>query len=149
MKIKKANPFLSERYNDLGRFISYYYQVKLIRKLQPETLLEIGIGSGLVSSYFKRAGIKVTTCDIDSNLCPNVVGDIRSLPIKDRSYDAVAAFEILEHIPFSDLDIALLEISRVSKKNVIISLPYRHTCFEMVLKLPFSRSIFKKPFFCS
>lgn len=144
------NPFQTKKYDTLERFISYYYQIELIRELNPKTLLEIGIGSKVVSEYLKRMGIKVTTCDIDSNLFPDKVGDIRNLPFENESFDVVAAFQVLEHIPFSDFEKALKEMSRVSKKYAIASLPFRHTAFEIVLKIPFIRTIFKKPFlsFC-
>ena len=32
------------KYDDLERFISYYYQISLVRSLETENLLEIGVG---------------------------------------------------------------------------------------------------------
>ncbi len=150
MAEKGKNLFFLEKYDHLERFISYYYQVSLVRELKPESVLEVGIGSMVVSEYLKRAGIEITTCDIDSKLKPDKVGDIRNLPFKDEAFDMVLAFQILEHLPFSDFEKALKEIRRVSRKFIVISLPYRHTCFEAVVKVPFVRTIFKKPFldFC-
>lgn len=150
MEDRNQNPFQREKYDKLERFISYYYQIKLVREISPKNLLEVGIGSKVVSEYLKSMGIKVTTCDINPALLPDKVGDLRNLPFENETFEAVAVFEVLEHIPFSDLEQALKEISRVSKKYAIISLPYRHICFEMILKFPFIRTILKKSFldFC-
>ena len=64
-------------------------------------MLLIGVGDGLVPFYLKEVlGIKVTTCDIDPELQPDIVADVRNLPCADASYDAVAVFEVLEHLPF-------------------------------------------------
>lgn len=146
----KKNPFLVEKYDHLERFISYYYQINLVREIKPNNVLEIGVGNKIVSEYLKRIGIKVTTCDIDPGLNPDKVGDIRNLPFEDKTFDMVLVFQVLEHLPFSDFEKALKEIKRVSQEFTIISLPYRHTCFEAVVKIPFVRTIFKKPFldFC-
>jgi ubiquinone/menaquinone biosynthesis C-methylase UbiE len=44
-----------------------------------------------------------------------------NLTVPDRSYDTVSAFELLEHMP--DPRKVVRELSRVARKNVIISVP--------------------------
>jgi len=136
------------KYDDLERFISYYYQIDLTRRLKPASILEVGIGNRLVSDYFKRAGFNIKTCDIDESLSPDFAGDIRKLPFDDTSFDVIMACEVLEHIPFEDFRVALAELARVSRRFVVISLPYRHTSFQAAFKFPFARSLMKnKSFF--
>jgi hypothetical protein len=57
----------------------------------------------------------------------------------------VLACEILEHLPFSDFEKSLLELKRVSKKYVIISLP--NSCVSLGglfhMKIPFIGRDFK------
>lgn len=144
----KETHYFRKKYDDLGRFISYFYQVHTAQEYSKkgEKILEIGKGSGFFADYLKKLGCDVTTCDFDKNLSPDIVADIRSLPIKDASFYLVTAFEVLEHIPYEDLPKALSELKRVSKKYVVISLPYRSTGWEWVLKFPGIRTIFKKPF---
>src|SRR3989344_6091131 len=110
-------------YNDRPRFISYYYQIESVLYCGAQKILEIGVGNKLSSEYLKGIGVKVTTCDFDPEIKPDIVADVRDIPVADKSYDAVAAFQILEHIPFSEFGKALKEFSRISKKHVIISLP--------------------------
>jgi len=144
-QVKKEHYF-RKKYDDLGRFISYYYQIDLARSLEPESILEVGVGNGTVSDYLKKAGHKVTTVDVDPELKPDRLADVRKLPFGAASFDAVLAYEILEHLPFSELEKALGELKRVSARHVLISLPYRSTGFELALKFPWVRTIFSRPF---
>jgi SAM-dependent methyltransferase len=141
--------YFRKKYDSLDRFISYFYQVDLALEVfesNTNKILEIGKGNGFFSDYMKKLGVKVTTCDFDNNLQPDIVADIRSLPVSDNSFDLVTAFEILEHIPFEDVPKALSELNRVSKKRVILSLPYRSTGIEWIFKFPGIRTILKIPF---
>jgi len=148
MQVNKEHYFKKD-YDSLNRFISYFYQVDLVREaIESDTnkILEIGKGSGFFSDYIKKLGYNITTCDFDKNLAPDVVADVRSLPFKDNSFDIVTAFEILEHIPFEDFPKALAELRRVASRRVIISVPYKSTFFEFVFRFPGIRTLFKKPF---
>lgn len=141
-QVKEGHYHLS-RYDDLERFISYYYQINLTRSREPKSILEVGVGNKLVSEYLRRAGLDVKTCDIDASLEPDYLADIRNLPLKDNLFDVVMACEVLEHIPFKDFTKALSELERVSRDYVIISLPYRHASFQAVFKFPFVRTILR------
>ena len=139
--------YFKKKYADLERFISYFYQVDLIAECMRDSrdrVLEIGVGNGTVSDYLRKAGVALTTCDFDRRLNPDHVADVRTLPFVDNSFDIVTAFEVLEHIPFEDFEGALRELHRVSRRRVILSLPYRSTSFELVLKFPYVRTIFRR-----
>lgn len=139
--------YFQERYASLKRFISYFYQIDFIRKTKAKKVLFIGVGDGLVSDYLKKIPeVEVITYDIDLTLNPDVVGDVRYLPFKDNEFDLVVAYQVLEHIPFKDFLTALSGIHRVSKEKVILSLPFRQTSFEIIIKLPFIRTLFKRSF---
>lgn len=135
VQVDKSNYF--DKYDTIQRFAAYYYQIKLIKELQPETLLEIGIGNKTVFDYLKRCGINNTSCDFDRELNPDVIADIRDLPFEDNSFETVMACEVLEHIPWEDLDKALSEIYRVCNRYVLITLPYSSIKFEFIARLPF------------
>jgi SAM-dependent methyltransferase len=122
--------------NNLKSYISYYNQLNEIHNTHPKTVLEIGVGNKLVYNHLKEIGIKVTSLDINKNLKPDYIGDIRKLPFKNNSFDTVCAFEVLEHIPFEDFENSLKELKRVSKKNVIISIPIITKNIEFYLYLP-------------
>jgi ubiquinone/menaquinone biosynthesis C-methylase UbiE len=134
-----ANPYLNKSYNHKARWLSYFYQFDGIFKLQGlNSILEIGVGSSIVAEILKENGLKVTTMDIEEELNPDIVGDIRKIPFKDESFDAVVSFETLEHLPFEIFSPALKEMRRVSKKYVFISVPdHKRTLLRLSFKIPF------------
>ncbi len=133
-------------YNSAERFASFYYQIRFIEELNPQNVLEIGIGSGVVSSYLKRCGYNVTTCDFDSELRPDYTADIRNLPFEKNSFDVIAVYEVLEHLPFEDFDRILDELHKISRKYVIISLPVACVYFKVIVESNIFKYIFKKSF---
>lgn len=139
--------YATAKYTDVSRFISYCHQIEAICGGLGGGIgrvLEIGVGSGVVAHYLRNAGVEVVTCDLDAALRPDRVADIRQLPFGDAAFDVVSACEVLEHIPFTDVPRALAELSRVSRRAVVISLPYRSTGFELVFKFPFIRTVLRR-----
>lgn len=145
-QVKKEHYF-RKKYDDLNRFISYFYQIDLTTSTEAKNVLEVGKGNGTVSDYLKKLGYRVVTADIDPALKPDYISDIRKLSFKDGEFDLAMACEVLEHLPFEDFEKSLAELKRVSRKYILISLPYRSTGFEMVLKFPGIRTICKTLFF--
>lgn len=139
--------YKGKKYNSLERFISYSYQISLIEELHPKKVLEVGPGSFVVSSLLSNMGYDVRTVDFDEKVGADVVADIRRLPFGDGEFDLSMACQVLEHIPFEDFEKGLGELGRVSSRYVIISLPRRHTGLNVVLKVPFIQTLFKKHFF--
>ncbi len=90
----------------------------------PEVVVEVGVGSGFLRDYLRKRGVEVVGVDVNEALSPDVVGDVTALPLATGTADVVVAFEVLEHIPFEKLEVALEEMARVTKKYVIISLPH-------------------------
>ena len=66
-------------YDSLYRWVSYWYQLRELRRLRPARVLEIGVGNGTVSAALARDGAAVTTLDFDPKLRPDVCGDVRQL----------------------------------------------------------------------
>jgi hypothetical protein len=130
--------------DDLGSFKAYYYQVKFITECNPKNILEIGIGNKTLNNILKHYNIRVTSCDFDEILKPDVLADVRNLPFKDNEFDVVCAFEILEHLPWEDLSKALIELSRVSSKRVLISIPYTPVSIDLVIKSSIFARIFRR-----
>jgi ubiquinone/menaquinone biosynthesis C-methylase UbiE len=124
MKIQvKKDHYDFLKYNEKHRFMSYYYQLKLIYESNPSTILEIGVGSNFIGRQLVK-DFKYTSLDIDRALKPNVVGSVINMPFQNDTFDLVVCFQTLEHLPFKNFQKALEEIKRVSKRDVIISLPY-------------------------
>lgn len=110
-------------YDSFGRFASYWHQIDEVTRLGGR-ILEIGVGNGTVNAVLKRRGLSVESLDIDPALEPDVIGDIRQLPFADASFDTALVAEVLEHLPWSDLETALAEVARVVRRGAVISVPH-------------------------
>ena len=139
-----------EEYGGVDRFASYHYQLKEICAAKPGSMLEIGVGDNVVASYIRRnTDIAYTSLDIADDLGADVIGSVTDIPLPDGSYDIVCAFEVLEHLPFSEFERALREMRRVARTHVLISIPHFGPPVKFLLKLPFlpeMRCAFKIPF---
>lgn len=95
-------------------------------------ILDIGCAKGFMLYDFiqiipgvKVAGIDVSSYAIDQAL-PAVksnvsVGDVRSLPFADNSFDLVIAINTIHNLEGQDLHAALHEIMRVTKRHAFVT----------------------------
>jgi hypothetical protein len=77
----------------------------------------------------------VKTADIKSRTNPDYLGDFRGINIPEK-FDLVAAFEMLQHLPYGDLPQTLVKLAELSDKYVLISVPSRVHRFELTLEIP-------------
>lgn len=129
--------YFNMEYDSKERFLSYWYQINEILKLEPNKMLEIGIGNGFVSRYLRSRGLNITTMDIDQRLEPNKVGSVLNIPFHEKSFDVVACYEVLEHLPFEKFKEALKEIYRVTSKYAIVSLPDVTPVYRLIFYIPY------------
>jgi ubiquinone/menaquinone biosynthesis C-methylase UbiE len=130
-------------YDNKVRWISYWYQINEIIKLEPRNVLEIGIGNGIVSKYLANHGVDITTMDIDERLKPDEVGSILDIPFSCNRFDVIGCFEVLEHVPYPKFDKALKELKRVTNEFVILSVPDITRVYRFNLELPTNYEIKK------
>lgn len=115
--------YTSREYASEKRFMSFWHQLDEARTLDPGNVLEIGMGNGFFSSMLRKEGKDVVTLDFDRRLSPDVVGTVMDMPFSDDSFDVVACFQVLEHLPYEYFASALAEIFRVARRGALISLP--------------------------
>lgn len=88
----------------------------------PARILDAGCGTGYAATRLVEAGFEVVGMDISLKFLDGapgrpagrpryVVGDAIELPFRDGEFDAVASFDVVEHIP--DAERALREMGRV------------------------------------
>ena len=119
------------------RFASTQIQLTSVTDLGDsiQSILEIGPGSGYFSSIAKNLGYDVKTADIKSRTNPDYLGDFLEVDIPE-SFDLVAAFEMLQHLPYEDLPAALEKIAALSSRYVFISVPARVHRFGLSVDIP-------------
>lgn len=121
---------------NLSLFVNTYYQYRDLQRLglSGKRILVVGSGQGLDALVYRWKGYDVTTFDIDNAFGPDVIGSVHDLSqFDDKSFDAVVASHVLEHLPESFLDKALAEIARVGN-GAIIYLPVhgRHIQLRLI-----------------
>ncbi|MEK7642993.1 MAG: methyltransferase domain-containing protein [Patescibacteria group bacterium] len=123
-------------YDSKRRFLSYWHQISEVCSVTPRAVLEIGHGNGFVKNYLAQNNIQTTTMDIDSELAPDVVGDItKKTHFTDRQFDVVLAAEVLEHIPYDQFSHALEEIARITT-YAVVSIPNNTPWYSLNANLP-------------
>ena len=94
-----------------------------IDTLDPGSLLDIGCGRGEILNYSRTMGFSpVRGVDVVPELFGDDVGfgEAHDLPFSDDEFDVVTCFDVLEHLLPEDTVDALGEISRVSKRAVVL-----------------------------
>lgn len=122
--------YYSDGYFSDNQLYSFVEQIKgiksILNKLDKNIkILEIGKGNGFVSNFLKSMGYEVTTFDINSNLAPDIIGDILELSsyFKGKFFDLVICSEVLEHMELKYFEKSLNEINIISNNYIYITLP--------------------------
>lgn len=114
-----------------------------------KTLADIGCGNGLFGNYILRNKPAIDVLSIDrSEMALSFVktnkkiGDINNIPLENSSHDCSTCLQVLEHIPVHAYQQALDELARVSKKYIIISVPYNEDLRQNATECPQCLSVF-------
>lgn len=163
LRYKDLYPFLSE--TEYAKYYDYASKTRLAERptdlnkvgLQfilsnaSGSCLDAGCGRGYVAKRLAEAGHTVSGVDIvpPKNYSPEsdgytfVSGSLDALPFPDRSFETVTCTHVLEHVP--DMDAAVSELLRVTKKRLLIVLPrqreYRYTADLHIRFFPYEYNV--------
>jgi SAM-dependent methyltransferase len=99
----------------------------LARLPRDASILDVGCSDGRGSALLDHR--RVFGIDIDRHALSTerraglVAGDIRRLPYRDQSFDAVVALDVIEHLEKPQALTVLSEMERVARMTVIVSTP--------------------------
>lgn len=125
-----------DAYVNKRRWASYWHQLNEIFLASPQSVLEVGVGAGVIGAVLKQFGIEYRSLDLDAALKPDHVAPVTAMPFDDGQFDVVACFQVLEHIPYESFAPALRELRRVASRVVIISLPDARPMWLLQFRVP-------------
>jgi SAM-dependent methyltransferase len=134
-------------YESKGRLASYWHQVDECSALGGKSVLSVGKGSGLPLYLLERRGFRVTTLDIQPELQPIVLGDVRHLPFSKGAFDVAMCCQVLEHLPFEFFAPSVFELKRVVRLGIVLSLPDRGNYSKVIPRLMGKRVVMELPNF--
>ena len=108
----------------------------LLASTEPESLLDVGCGEGVLTQRWARelAPRRVVGIDLDDPLLaaewakrqePNlayIAHRAERMPFGDGEFDVVTAIEVLEHVP--DPEHTVSEMARCAAAHVLVSVPH-------------------------
>ena len=120
------------------RFSSLLMQIESVTNINEKVkdILEIGPGNQFFSTIIKMLGYDIKTNDIRKRTNPDYYGDVRKIKIQEK-FDLIVAFEVLQHMPFEELNDILKKLGDISNNYILISLPYQVHNFSINIKLPY------------
>lgn len=126
MQVQKEH-YTFDKYADMRRWCSYYYQIHEALTHNVTNILLIGEGDGIVSIALRKLGAKVTSFDFAEDLKPDIIGDIRNLEkfVNKDTYDCIICCQVLEHLEYKYFDNIIKSFNNIIRKDgiIILSLP--------------------------
>lgn len=119
--------------------------LRLLRATAPHRVLDVGCGTGLLTSRIHRElpEVRVTGCDFSGGMLRHAAartraitwtrGDAQRLPFRDASFDAIVSTEAFHWFP--DQERALLEFHRVLAPKGRLHVALIHTPFAAASEL--------------
>jgi len=116
----------------LGLPFDQYQRYKLVADLvervrpgkRPLRILDVGGRTALLRKFLPDDRVELVDVEV-SNERDLVLGSGGALPFLDGSFDVVAAFDTLEHVPPEFREDFVRECARVAGRHVILAGPYR------------------------
>lgn len=113
---------------DFYTWTRHFHVVRdLCARVQGE-VLEVGTGDGVVRRCVQPFVRGYTVLDINEQLQPDILANLlEPQPALAARYDAVVCTEVLEHLPFDDLQRALSQLASFLKPGgeLFLTLPHR------------------------
>jgi SAM-dependent methyltransferase len=138
----------NEMLQDERNFERFRITASLIQS-DVHSLLDAGCGNGVFVNYLSehRKDLAIFALDRSKAALKHVktnpiLGDVSELPFADNHFDCITCLEVLEHLPIEVYNKTLRELARVSKKYLIISVPYKEVLENSYNQCPSCKTIF-------
>lgn len=111
----------SEYRMGLGRKV---FATHVLSEVPRGTLLDVGCGRGEMLDIAQNMKFKVTGLEVSAPMCDDVrvfEGEAQAMPFDDKSFDVVTMFDVMEHLPESDIYLVINELIRVARKTIVLT----------------------------
>jgi SAM-dependent methyltransferase len=125
-------------------------KVKVILRLVPiavRSVLDVGCGDGVITNALQATGYEVVGLDrsivgLASVNAASVLASADAMPFIAGGFDLVVASELLEHIPVGLYARVLAEIQRVSRRHILVSVPYLECLDKRLVRCDYCGTVF-------
>lgn len=136
MKAKEYYNTIASGYNELYKeeqLKKWQEAQKLIKFFKNDVVLDVGCGTGFLTIEIAKQVKEVVGIDTSERLIEKaakannvkyMVADVEKLPFKNKSFDKIVSFTVLQDI--EDKDAALSEMKRVCKSELLITMLKRN-----------------------
>jgi 2-polyprenyl-3-methyl-5-hydroxy-6-metoxy-1,4-benzoquinol methylase len=124
---KKSN-YKDYSWERLGSYFQRTAQ-HIVDVFSPQKALDVGCAKGFLVKALQDLGVNAKGIDPSEYALSKAIskgvklGIAQKIPGKANQYDLVICFDVLEHLPESEVPLACKELLRVAKKNVIVRVP--------------------------
>lgn len=119
------------------------------------SLVDVGCGNGMFlkrlaedrsRTWSRLAGVDRSVAALSRVVVEKHEGSVEALPFADGEFDIVTCQEVLEHLPKPVFEKALGELQRVSRRWIVVSVPYRENLASGLVACPWSACRFNPDF---
>lgn len=116
-------------------------KIEIVKKWIPQdvhNIIDIGCGNGIICNALARdydvTGIDISETALKAVVCNKIQCSATEIPVPDQSFDLVFSSEMLEHLSSEDLQIAVSEMKRISRRHILISVPNQEQLAATMVK---------------
>ena len=144
--MSQKNYFEQTELWNIDRFTANYEAHRLSQTLELfdfsfKSLLDVGCGNGLFISHLENkfpsatiVGLEQSSKAINSKVCKSniILGSLPTTSFEDEQFDVVSCLLVVEHLNSIDFPRALQELQRITKKFVIIQVPFNENRLQAI-----------------
>lgn len=127
--MEKINPQIWQNYDEAQQI---RLKAEVIREWIPSgvsSILDIGCGNGIITNLLAQdydvTGVDISLEALQDVQTPKIQASATAIPLESKSFDLVLSSEMIEHLDDDDLQAAVGEMIRLSKRYILISVPNR------------------------
>lgn len=104
----------------------------LIAEFKPTKVLDVGCAKGFIIKAFKKNNVYAVGCDISEYAIKNCEPEVKNFvtvcsitdlkPYRTKAFDLVLAYDIIEHLTDTELELAVKELYRVLDLNGVLTI---------------------------